>query len=252
MDNKDEKNLKNRILELAGNCYFREVSTNTLFLNLYEQTVFHSIIDSLPNIKYTSFGGYDLAERKIVCFIPYYQEKFDFKMLSILKIKPFNDKFSQELAHRDFLGAILNLGIERNNIGDIIIHDNIAYIIIIKRIEKIIKENLEFVKKTKIKIEDYDIEKLVYINNSKEIYININSIRLDVCIAAIFNKSRSIVARLISSGLVFINGKQSTNHSYNLKENDIISVRGFGRFKFINVERKTGKGRLLTKIAIFT
>ena len=237
MDNKEEINIKNRILELARVCYFREVPTNTLFLNLYEQTIFHSLIKALPKLKYVLYGAYEAAERRIVCFLPSYMEEFDFSMLSLLKISPTNLKF-----------AIMNLGLERNTIGDIIVSEKEAYVIVLDKVKDIIIKNLEFIKHTKIKVEDLDINSLKEINNTKEENINIASLRLDVLIAGVFNKSRTSVSEYFISNLVFINGKQSTNHSYTIKENDIISVRGLGRFKFIEVIKTTKKARLVAKV----
>ena len=248
MDNKEEINIKNRILELARVCYFREVPTNTLFLNLYEQTIFHSLIKALPKLKYVLYGAYEAAERRIVCFLPSYMEEFDFSMLSLLKISPINLKFAQDLKHKDFLGAIMNLGLERNTIGDIIVSEKEAYVIVLDKVKDIIIKNLEFIKHTKIKVEDLDINSLKEINNTKEENINIASLRLDVLIAGVFNKSRTSVSEYFISNLVFINGKQSTNHSYTIKENDIISVRGLGRFKFIEVIKTTKKARLVAKV----
>lgn len=248
MNTKEEKNIKNRILELANLCYFRELPTNTLFLNLYEQTIFYSLINTLPRLKYKIYGGYEAAERKIVCFLPYYAQDFDFSMLSALKISPSNIKFADKLNHRDFLGAILNLGLERNTIGDIILCDKEAYVIVLNKVKDIIRDNLQFIKNTKIKIEETSLESLINIDNTKEENINVASLRLDVLIAASFNKSRTSVSEYIMANLVFVNGRQTTNHSYIVKENDIVSVRGLGRFKFIETIKTTKKDRLVIKI----
>lgn len=251
MNDKEEILLKNRILDLANATYFKNIQTNTLFLNLYEQTIFYSLQNILPKVKYLSYGGFEEAERKIVCFLPFYEKDFSFDMLSVLKVSPNNSKFSDKLTHRDFLGAIINLGIDRSNIGDIIISDNTAYIIVMTRLANVIKDNLNKIKHTKVKVTFSDMESLKSIDNSVEKIINIASMRLDVVIAAVLNKSRSKVSEFFLSGIVFINSKQSSNHSYMIKENDLISIRGYGRFKFLGVIKNTKKDRLVAEIKIY-
>ncbi len=252
MDSKEDIILKNRIKELARLSYLKEIPTNTLFLNLHEQTIFHSIISELPKQKHVLFGGYEAAERKVVCFVPSYTDEISFDMLSVLKISPKNAKFSDELKHKDFLGALMNLGLERNTLGDILISENTAYIVVLEKIKNIIKDNLEFIKHTKVVLDEAKFSDLTFANEGKEALVNAASLRLDVLIAAVFNKSRTVVSELVLSGLVFINGKQSTNHSYTLKEGEIISVRGLGRFKFVESLKTTKKNRLVLKVLLYT
>lgn len=114
---KEEQLLKKRIMELAALCYQRDIPSYTDFLNLNEQTVFHSIERSLPPVRYLITGGYEPAERKIVCFLPSYEEDATNLPISILKVEPVNARFAEGLTHRDYLGALMNLGIERGMVG---------------------------------------------------------------------------------------------------------------------------------------
>ena len=120
MQDKDEQLLKKRISELAALCYQRDIRSYTDFLTLNEQTIFHSMKRTLPPVTWLMGGGYETAERKIVCFLPSYEDETADLPISILEAVPASPRFAEALTHRDFLGAIMNLGISRSCIGDIL------------------------------------------------------------------------------------------------------------------------------------
>lgn len=146
--NKEEHFLINRFNELADVAFNRNIYTNTEFLNINEINILESVKNKLPPVRINLTGGNNYAERKIAIFSPmeiYYQEEIP---VSIIKIAPKNSKYADNLTHRDYLGAILNLGIVRSKIGDIFIKDNIAYIYCMSDIAEYISENLTKVKHT--------------------------------------------------------------------------------------------------------
>ena len=110
-----------RMKELANTAYQRDIVTFSDFLNLNEQNIMKSRIFSIPGIRMEWYGGYENAERQMVAFHP---DALVFPWeypIDCLKIEPKSVKFSDKLTHRDYLGALLNLGIERNVLGDILI-----------------------------------------------------------------------------------------------------------------------------------
>lgn len=250
MKDKEEIFLENRLKELANKAYLRNISTYSNFLNLYEQTIFFSIKASLPDIRYEWLGGYEAAERRIVCFLPSYQENMP-DIIRFLRIEAVNERFADDLSHRDFLGAFMNLGLERHMIGDICISENKAHLIVLECVKDIIIENLQYVKKTKVKVVEESVEDIQYINRYQEMAINVASNRLDGVIAATFKLSRSLSNEYFDKERVFVNGKMTTNHSYMIKEGDLISVRGRGRFKFLGNSRTSKKGRLFSDILLY-
>lgn len=250
MKDKEEIFLENRLRDLANTAYVRNISTHSNFLNPYEQTVFFSIKSSLPNIHYEWLGGYEAAERKIVCFLPSYKEDLG-DIICFLRIEAVNEKFADSLSHRDFLGAFMNLGLERHTIGDICISENKAHLIVLSSVKDIIMENLQYVKKTKIRVLQESAEDIQYINRYREIAINVASNRLDAVVASTFKLSRSLSNEYFDKERVFVNGKMTTNHSYMVKEGDLISVRGQGRFKFLGNRRTSKKGRLFSDILLY-
>lgn len=256
---KDAIFLSRRIKELADRALKRDVFTHTSFLNLNEQAVFFSIKD-LPKVNYKLIGGYEAAERKVVCFFPVvFEFENDFEQLSDINqkifdyiyIKPVNEKFSDRLTHRDYLGALMNLGIDRCMTGDIVMSGGSAYVVVLKRISRIIADNLETVKKTKVAVSiencfDTAISDTGYIKR-----INVISIRIDALISAVFNLSRGNAVRYVDAEKVFVNSRCIISHSYVLKSEDIVSIRGLGRFKYIGEESVTKKGRLMVSVKCY-
>ncbi len=239
-----EELLQKRFLELATTAYYRKICMYTDFLNLNEQNVFFTkVVPMIPQIKYSSWGGYDNAERTIFCFSS--DDTFlepDYPLHTI-KIAPINSKFSDTLTHRDYLGALLHLGIERNKIGDIIICDNIAYVFLHAHIKDFVLQELKKVKHTYITSEEITDVHFSIEPTLKEITGFVSSVRLDAVLAVAFKESRTKLAAYIRSKKVFINSKLIENNSYMLKDGDVISVRGMGKFIFSGTIKQSKKGR---------
>ncbi len=248
---KEEQFLKNRLLDLANIAYERNIYTFSDFLNLNEINIFNTITNELPPVKYSLTGGNSYAERKIVVFIPidvYYEQT---PPIITIEIAPINSQFADKLTHRDFLGAILNLGINRNKIGDIFIQNNKAYVYCNEDISTYIVDNLRKIKHTLIKcniIKDDYIEIKPTLKNIKGTVANI---RLDSLIATAFNTSRNSIISYIEGGKVFVNGKMITSNGYSPKEKDIISVRTKGRFQYNGCLGETKKGRNIISLSLY-
>ncbi len=266
MGDKEAGFLHNRLLEQAGLCYRRRIPVATDFLDLNGQNIFHSAVREMPPVIWKEMGGYDLAERKLILFIPYegypYQTPY-----GIIEITPSNPKFAEELGHRDYLGALLNLGITREKFGDLIVDNGKAYVFCVNSIADYIADNLTRVRHTLVKtrllpgraetssdgadaaLSDPGTEEhgggteFDYLPRFKEIRGSVASVRLDAVIALGFGGSRSRLISYIEEGRVAVNGRIITTNGYNLKGNDIISVRGLGKLQFVQVLSGTRKGR---------
>lgn len=249
--NKEEHFLKNRFLELANIAYERNIYTFTDFLNINEINILNTYTNSLPPVSIKLSGGNSYAERKIAIFsafdICYEQEP----PITVIKIAPINSQYADTLNHRDFLGAILNLGINRNKIGDIFIQNNKAYVYCNEDISNYVVENLRKIKHTLIKctiITDVDFEIAPILKHIKGTVANI---RLDSLIATAFNTSRNSIISFIEGGKVFVNGKIITSNGYSPKEKDIISVRTKGRFIYNGCIGETKKGRNIVSLSLY-
>lgn len=236
-----------RILDVANRCYNRNCETYTDFLDLGKQTVFNSILNQLPPVSYKIMGGYDLSERRVVVFLPYEDFPMDIPY-TIIKITPANAKFSEDLTHRDYLGSIVGLGITRDKFGDIVITDDAAYVFVMKDIAGYVMDNLTKIRNTIVRTAYVDAVDFEYTPRYTEITGSVASLRLDAVIALGFSISRNHIVSYIEEGRVFVNGRVITSNAYNLKDNDIISVRKLGRIQFMNSITSTKKGRIMVSI----
>lgn len=237
-----------RIRELANISYQRDICTFSDFLNLYEQNIINTRKSSFPGVVIETYGGYGQAERQIAAIHPA-SVSFPWEYpIVCLKAVPKSVKFSEQLTHRDYLGAILNLGVDRSVVGDILIQDNLAYIFCLGKMADYFIENLERVRHTSILVskvlgpEEFPSLKTELITGT------CSSVRLDSLIALAFRSSRNSIVPLIEGGLVFVNGKLVTSNGYEPKEGDIISVRKKGRFRFDGISHQTKKGRVSVRI----
>ena len=248
---KEELMLQKRLIELSRLSYQRGIVTFSDFLNLNELNILHTIPKVELHTTYVTFGGYDYSERQMVAFLPdalCYEYEYP---ISVIKISPLQKKFSDTLSHRDYLGAILNLGIERCKMGDILVEEDSAILFIHQSLENFITEELTRIKHTSVMAVVEDMQNFHYEPKTKEIKGSVSSLRLDSLLALAFSSSRSKLVAFIEAGKVYVNGKLITSNGYQIKENDIVSVRGLGRFRYLETMSQTKKGRYYVTLELF-
>ncbi len=244
---KDEFFLK-RIRELANLSYQRDIVTFSDFLNLNEQNIVHNHKNQMPGVITESFGGYGQAERQMIAFHPGALSFTWEYPITCLKIEPRAIKFSEALTHRDYLGAILNLGIDRSVIGDILIQDRSAWVFCQDKIADYLMENITRIRHTTVQVSLADNPHSIPEPSFQPVNGTCASVRLDSLIALAFQSSRSSMVSFIENGQVFVNGKLITSNGYEPKEGDIISVRGKGRFRFDAISGHTKKGKTSVRL----
>ena len=217
----------------------------TDFLGLMEQAIFHEIKKDFRGAKYTLFGGAEGTERVMIRFGDTeelgYEEPFP---IVTLKAEPVSMKFAERLTHRDFLGSTLALGIERSVLGDIIIRDNIGYIFVKEDMAQYIVDSLTRIRRTDVKLSIVDAIFEGELYKTEKRRLQAVGERVDALIAKLFSISRDDSLSLFKKGLVFADGRQILSPSYIPKENELISVRGHGRFIYRGYEGLTRKGKL--------
>ena len=212
----EEQLLPRRIQDLANQCYRRDVPTYTEFLNLAEQDLFYRTVNKMPGVRYVLFGGYEMAERRAALFLPSYGEEGDPSMLPIayLVIRPLNDKFAEELTHRDFLGSLMNLGIERGKLGDLLMDGKQAYLVCMEDMAQYLCRELTRVRHTSVYCEQTaQLPDAVGTPVLQRKEGSVASVRLDALLALAFSSSRSKLVPLIEGGQVYINGRQTLSAS---------------------------------------
>lgn len=248
--NKEDKMLINQFLDKAFISYNNNYQTNTDFLNLYEQSLFTYHHKDLPPIKYSMIGGHELSERKCIVFYPEYMDDHTYEFpFQILKISPVNVNYSDKLTHRDYLGALLNTGINRNKIGDIIVIKDSAYVFCMRNIIDFIINNIYNIKNTNVKLEIIQYDEALQLTPKYNI-INgtVSSMRLDSVVKICLSLSRGKAVELIKASKVYVNSQLIENITYKVNDSTIISIRGYGKFKVCSNNELTKKGRIYIKI----
>lgn len=241
---KEEQLFKKRIQELAVLAYERDIPVHTDFLTLNEQAVFQSISATLPPVKVVFAGGSPMSERKVLCFLPSYMEEPADIPFSCLRIQPVSPRFAEALTHRDYLGSIMGLGIERSLIGDIILKDGGAFVFVMQRMAAYLCEQLTAVRKTPVTCSLWEQEGAFPEPELEPMEGTVSSVRLDAVTAFCGRMSRSKAAAFIEGEKVSVNGQICTSVSRNVKEGEVLSLRGIGKFRFEHSGAPTKKGRI--------
>lgn len=243
MDN--ESLLKNKIMDAANRSFRQNIYTYTNFLDINEQSVFAQMKNALNFAAFKTYGGNDACERQMVQFGSYetlgYEEEFP---IALIKISPLIEKYAESLSHRDYLGALMNLGIKREMLGDINIKGKDAYVYCVSHIADFIIDNLSTVKHTHIQCTKTDINDIECSPELEDIEVLSASERIDAAVASLTKLSRSQAVELFRARKIFINSRQMENNSYQLKANDILVIRGTGKFIYQGCGRETKKGRI--------
>lgn len=256
---KGEENLEERLLIAKLTDKIRESKTknkivNTEFLNMYQKNIVQKELNRLKEKNYIFVGGYKNANSELLIIYP---QKFPAEIMeNNIKdiIKGIRIKLPKELIgkyeHRNYLSAVMLQGLERERIGDIIVHDDEAYIIVLKENAEYLKNSLKSLtrfRKSIIDIVDYmDIK--IKPQEFKEFNINVASNRIDAIVAEIVNTSRSKAEQYIDDKRVSINYQEEIKYTRSVKENDIIVIRGKGKFIIDKIGENNQKGRVTISI----
>ncbi len=245
----EEKELLRRAEELSSRALARGVYTRTAFLTEGEAALLSEAPLSLAPV---FFGGYPEAERCVAVFGS--EDDFGYPWdsdLVLLKIEPQIQKFADALSHRDFLGAILNLGIKRELLGDLLIYENVGYQFVLDQMADYLMENLGRVRHTTVRVSRCAALPEGAGVNLEERFVVAASERVDAVVGAIWNLSRSEAKKLVEEERITLRGKKITDPAKALSPGDRVSVRGYGRFYFDGEEKKTRSGRGRMRVRVF-
>ena len=203
--------------------------------NFVEIKYLNRVKKELKNVKYNIYEPF-IGATKIIL----YNKMPNIKIYEIVS--------SNDLRHQDILGTLYSLNISDEMFGDVVIWNNRYFIIILSSIDNYIKSNLTSIKNSKVDL----IEKNpYYLKDYKQEYEEFNiivpSIRVDVIVSKIINSSRSNALEKIKNGDIYLNYELLTKPTYMLKENDIFSIRKYGKYKFLGEINRTKKGSLVVK-----
>lgn len=240
----DEKILISHVMDLAKRCDKVGSAQYSPFLNPREIKL------ALPRCKGSfsvdSFGGHDGAERKMLSFCPFDDEP----CYPICSLKIVSSDGAVH-SHRDYLGAILSLGIKREKLGDIVTCDDCAVVFCDESIADFISMNLIKVASSVVtcspcEVGEVNVERKFSLRAS-----SVASLRLDAVLASAIGKSRETASELIGRGLVQVNYDIAKSVSARVESGDVISARGFGKMIIETDCSTTKKGRIKINIKQF-
>lgn len=260
----EDKLLLARIEDKARQCSENSMITNSSFLDMHERSVVSGIRLQYPDVKMIFYGIFDGAERSVAVFLPeyieaeneeqlcgYFAENTDDNPLAAIELK--KDKFSPALSHRDYLGALMGLGIRREMTGDIIVDESGCKMAVLSKIAPFIVENMDKAGRGTLKAEIIPVsqvgesEKAAGVPDS----FTVSSMRLDSIIKNAFRVSRSDAASAVESGIVFVNDIECTKPDKKISAGDKIVFRRKGRIIINDCSSVSKRGRVIVEITRF-
>lgn len=266
MDHKKEEELfAGRIRDLEKQARQNDYLTHTGFLSLSEQSAALRVLDGLPGARAVfcgGVGGSDISDRKVLFFLPSYMEEEDLLrselsgegVIACLRIRNRGAGFTKEIGHRDCLGALMHLGIGREQVGDILIGDggDSAYVFLLSVMAEHVCRELAAVGRAHVDVEPVPPAqcgarpKLVPKTGS------VASVRIDSLVSMVFPMPRSAAKQLVEDEQVYSDGRTIASPSWTPPEGARISVRGHGKFIYEGREKTTRKGRILVRTSVFS
>ena len=248
----EELLFRKRLEELANRSYANQQYLFTGFLSAAELDIYYQMEHELSYAPAVLFGGTNDCERVMLRFgseaLCGYEESFPIACVAIV---PLLEKFGEVLSHRDYLGALMNLGIERSTLGDIIIEGKHAFLFCTEQMAPYILENLDKIKHTNVQCSlAKEIPKSTVVQVERKI-VQVGAMRADSIIAKVYHLSRSESLNLFRAKKVFVNGRQTENNSGSLKPEDKVTVRGYGRFCCVNIVGESKKGKLNVEVDVY-
>ena len=164
------------------------------------------------------------------------------------KVKLFKIYTVENIRHQDILGSLFSLNIDSSYFGDIVLYNGYYYVFVSKDLALYIKDNLKMVGNKKVSLEEVDLSVLVnYERKYEEKEIIVSSLRIDNIISGIINTYRKVALDKIKNKEVIVNYDVMNKNSYILKENDIFSIRRYGKYKFVGIVKSTKKNNFIVR-----
>jgi RNA-binding protein YlmH len=250
--NDDERMLLSRLCDLARGAEQGRSVKATRFLNGHEVALALRALGGrgvcrASDASYSAFGGYDGAERQVIAFYPDFAPPvYPIHAVAV------RGRDLDTLSHRDYLGAVLSLGLRRDAIGDIITDGGAGYILCLEEISAYIADQLNKIGGASVKTRLCALDEIPAPHRKyKEISATVSSLRLDAVISAGAGVSRGDAAELIKAGGVSVDWEQIDTVGHVLTEGRLISIKGVGRMSLARVAGETKKGRIAVVIEKF-
>jgi RNA-binding protein YlmH len=247
----EERPFVERVLEWTQRVRDRYEIIRTDFLDPRQAFIVQALASREAGAFFMAWGGYDGAERTRGVLYPEFFEPVEEDYgLALLNVTGANQFLSLE--HRDYLGSLLGLGIKREKFGDILVHAEHAQIIAAQEIADYVRLHMYQVHKVNVVVEISSFDRLIVPHQAFRILsFTVQSPRLDAVAGDVFRISRAKILPPIHNGRVKVNWREVTDPSLHLEEGDVVSFKGFGRFKMAAVGGETKKGRIRIEVSVY-
>ncbi len=204
------------------------------------------VVKDYSKLKYFTWGGYEGSERKILCI----HDEYDNPDVIDVPIKclTFHFRKADTLLHRDFLGTIMALQVKRDAVGDIVVADGKAQVMVSDSVSKLLLNEINKIGKVGVRITDDEEFNLDVQHNFIVIKDTVASLRLDAVVSTAINQSREKSTQLIKIGCIAVNHFPVKTSSMILEQGDVFSIRGYGKFILSEINGTTKKGRVHIEI----
>ena len=230
-------------------CQMRNMLSCSAFLDVETAALAEK---KFANTKHVLYGGYDDAERRVMIFLPDYYDELPAEddPLAVLHITV--PKGSRRLNHRDYLGSILALGIDRSLVGDILVRDDGADILVLKNMADYFLTNYDKAANVTLKAELLAVSELTFKPSVlSEVKDTVASLRLDNLVSSAFHLSRTKAQEAVKGGIVFVNGLQCIKPDYMMSEGDKLVLRGSGKAVLSEIGKTTKKDRIFITLSVY-
>lgn len=232
-----EAHLQDLIMRSSRDCTIY----STRFLDERQVYLTEKYMGSRTDCRIMMWGGYAEAQRKICCVYPEWMETDTSDAPTVCLT--FRYRETDKLSHRDFLGAFMSCGIQRETVGDIVTGSGRTQAIVTEAVAPLLRELVK-IGRCGVKVTDNEAFDMPVLQNFREISGTVSSMRIDAAAALAIRESREKTVRMLQQGKIEVNYCQITSSSYAVDEGDIFVVKGYGKFRIKNVAGLSKKGRL--------
>jgi RNA-binding protein YlmH len=245
----DDRLLLCHVVEMARNAQEKYVNRFTFFLDERQQELCKQVLASEKLDNYTLWGGYESAERKIIGFFSP-NEEYDYDLFPVKSVC-FTYRKTDKLSHRDFLGVLMSLQIERYCVGDIIVGEGCTNVLVTDKISDRIIYEISKIGRVGVKAQ-YGFDKSVVSSvQLSEIDGTVASLRADCIVSFALHISREKASALIRQHGISVNHMINYKADMLLKGSDIFSVKGCGKFILKSINGVSKKERIRITLCKF-
>ena len=256
----DDRLLLAQAEDLIARCRNQDIPTHSGFLDARQQSLLRRTFGvGQGDVAICYPGGYDEADRVIMACLPFYMEAAEAteQYLSVIRATAPRGsgatRTGRALSHSDYLGALMGLGIKRTVVGDILVREDGADIIVLADMADYLLANLTGAGRANLSLEAVPLSELrVPEVTFKEITDTVASLRLDAVLASAFRISRGKAAEAVRMGLVFVDHLEATKPDLPVEEGAELVIRHLGKAKLLEVGGRSRKDRIGIRIARYT